>query len=166
MKFTRLRLTMWAFLAGAFFVLLHMVVPVNALIAILNGIFLGVIVAVGIVYFPLIWFAFKHGKLDRVSQLSIGIALLWLSTAIARGWSFYFRYNGTPDIWRDHWIVSLIAYLAIIGGALFVTAPGYPALAEEEPFVFWGANRKLLLILGAIGGITTFVLSIYPGVRI
>ena len=157
---------MWALVMAVFFVLLQWLVPDQALIAILNGIFLGVIVAIGIVYAPLVWFTLKYGRLDRVSQLSVGIALLWLSTAIARAWSFIYRYNGAPIDWQNSWVVSLIAYLAIIGGALFVTAPGYPASSENEPIVLWGANRKLLLALGAIGGITTFVLSVYPGIRL
>ena len=156
---------MWALLAVVFFGVLQAFVPEADLIAILNGVFLGVIVAIGIVYGPLVWFTYRKGRLDRVSQLSIGIGLLWLSTAIQRAWSFYYRYNGSPQEWQNSWIVSLVAYLAIIGGALFVTAPGFPPISAEEPIELWGANRKLLLTLGFIGGFTTFVLSVYPGIR-
>lgn len=166
MSFTRFRLAMWALAALAFYILLEAVMPNGVLLAILNGVFLGVIVAIGIVYAPLVWFTFVSGKLDRVSQLSVGIGLLWTSTAIQRAWSFYFRYNGAPDSWIDSPVVTFVAYLAILGGALFVTAPGFPSEAANEPIVLWGKNRKLLLILGTIGGTTTFLLSVYPGIRL
>lgn len=166
MSFTRFRLAMWALVAALLFTVIEWLVPNAAVIAIFNGIFLGVIVAIGIVYAPLVWYSLKLNRFDRVSQLSVGIGLLWLSTAVARGWSFYFRYKGAPQAWQNSWVISLIAYLAIIGGALFVTAPGYPPVDATEPIALWGANRKLLLTLGAIGGITTFVLSVYPGIRV
>jgi len=166
MNFTRFRLAMWATIALAFFGVLQVCIPDRALIAILNGVFLGVIVAIAIVYTPLVWYTLRGARMDRVSQLSTGIALLWLSTAIQRAWSFYFRYQGAPPSLMDSWVVSFVAYLAIIGGALFVTAPGYPSSTANTSIELWGANRKLLLTLGAIGGLTTFALSVYPGIRI
>lgn len=165
MIFTRYRLAMWAlFLAGVYFLLALLVKPA-LLIVIFNGVFLGVAVAVAIVYTPLVWFTLFKYKFDRVAQLSVGIALLWINVIGQRFWSFLFRLNGSPESWLYGHFLSFITFVAIVGGALFVTAPGYPSDTKITPIDAWGENRNLLLGLGFIGGLTTFVLSVWPGVN-
>jgi hypothetical protein len=164
MCFTRYKLVLWALFAACLYVLLAYTVPAVTLIAILNGIFLGVAVAVTIVYAPLIWFSMFKFKFDRVSQLSVGIGLLWFSVIAQRFWSFLFRYKGSPEAWLNGYFISAIGFVSIIAGILFVTAPAYPPDPPIEPIDLWGGNRKLLIVLGLLGGISTFVLSIYPGI--
>jgi hypothetical protein len=164
MRFTRYKLAMWAVFAVCLYALLAYTVPAVMLIAVLNGIFLGVAVAVTIVYAPLIWFSMFKYKFDRVSQLSVGIGLLWFSVIAQRFWSFLFRYNGSPESWLNGYFISAIGFVSIIAGVLFVTAPAYPDEPPLTPIDLWGGNRKLLILLGLAGGVTTFVLSIYPGI--
>ncbi len=165
MSVTRYRLIMWAVIALLIYTLLALTVPPPMLIAILNGVFLGVAVAVTIVYAPLVWFTIFKFKFDRVSQLAVGIGLLWASVIAQRFWSFLFRYNGSPASWLNGYFISAVTFASIVAGILFVTAPGYPPESRPIPVELWGANRKLLTVLGTIGGVTTFVLSIYPGIN-
>jgi hypothetical protein len=165
MCFTRYKLAMWAFFAFSVYVLLAYFVPSVTLIAILNGVFLGVAVAVTIVYAPLIWFSIFKFKFDRVSQLSVGIGLLWFSVISQRFWSFLFRYYGSQQDWLNGYFISAVTFVSIIAGGLFVTAPGYPPEPPIEPIDLWGSNRRLLTLLGIIGGVAAFALSIYPGIN-
>lgn len=165
-RFNKSRLILWAITFLFIFVLLDYLIPTLALLTILNGVFLGVVVAVTIVYSPLVWYTINKRSLDRVSQLSFGIGLLWMSIAAQKLWWSVFHYYGEPDAWRNSTVSAAISFLAIIGGCLFVTAPGYPPETSLEAVELWGGNRKLLLTLGAIGGTTAFILSIWPGIRI
>lgn len=159
------RLVVWA----AFFALLFAILTQSfsrvVLSSILNGIFLGVMVAVVIVYWPLIWFAFRKGSTDRVSQLALGIGLIWLSIAGQKVYWIVWQAHGMPVSWTANDLLSALTLLAIIGGGLFVTAPGYPSLLpeEERQLMFWGANKKLLICLGALGGLITFAISVLSG---
>lgn len=164
-RLTRSKLILWAFVLAAIYTVIAMVVPSVHLIIVLNGVFLGIVVAVTIVYSPLIWLTLGRKEFDRVGQLSVGIGLLWLSIAGQRLWSSVFNYYKAPMEWVNHPVTGAITFVAIVGGCLFVTAPGYPPKTSIEPVELWGANRRLLLILGSLGGMLAFVLSVYPGIR-
>lgn len=162
-NFSRSRLVMWALLYSAIFVTATTFIPRLALMTILNGIFLGIVVAVVIVYAPLVWFTFRRGRVDRVSQLAIAIALIWASIAGQRLYWIVWHANGMPEGWRSNPYLSALAFISIIGGGLFVTAPGYPPEGSGQHSEFWGSNRNLLLTLGALGGTITFGISVYSG---
>lgn len=164
-RLTRSKLIMWAFVLAAVYMIAAIIVPSVRLIVVLNGIFLGIVVAVTIVYAPLIWSTLGRKEFDRVGQLSVGIGLLWASIASQRLWSSVFNYYQAPIEWINHPITGAITFMAIVGGCLFVTAPGYPPKTSIEPVELWGANRRLLLILGSLGGMLAFVLSVWPGIR-
>lgn len=162
-RFSRARLFMWAIIHSFIFVTLSTFVPRLALMTILNGIFLGIVVAVVIVYTPLVWFTFKKNNVDRVSQLALGIALIWVSIAGQRLYWIVWHANGMPEEWRSNPFLAALAFIAIIGGGLFVTAPGYPPEGSPDEIEFWGANRNMLLFMGGLGGMATFALSLYSG---
>lgn len=154
---------LWAWPLLALFILLTTFVPRIALMTILNGIFLGVVVAVVIVYTPLVWVTIRKRKFDRVAQLSLGIGLMWLSVAGNRLYWIVWHSYGMPDEWRSNPFLTACVFVSIIGGCLFVTAPGYPPEGSLEPVEFWGHNRNLLLFFGVLGGLLTFGLSLYTG---
>lgn len=158
-RFTTARIVMWAaFLTAGYFLLAKIVTP-TLLLDVINGAFLGVLVAVFIVYSPLVWDSLWNSKFDRVSQLSIGIGLLWLSIGMTKGWEGFIKYSGNPACLANHPLVGYIAFVAVCAGSLFVTAPGYHSTATPIPF--GGGNRKLLLIFGALGAFVALVLHFY-----
>lgn len=163
MIFTRSRLSVWALGLAALFAVFSSLVPRAELMTILNGIFLGVVVAALIVYSPIILLTFSNKRLDRVSQLSLGIGLLFLSNAGQRLYWIVWHVSGSPIGWQSNPFLQAMAFLAIIGGCLFVTAPGYPPDSSLEAVALWGANRRMLIILGGLGGILTFGLSVWSG---
>lgn len=163
MTFDRMRLGLWALGLAVAFMLLSTFIPRVMLLTILNGIFLGIVAATLIVYSPLIWLTFRKVGFDRVSQLSLGVGLLFLSIAAQRLYWIIWHVYGTPASWQSNPVLAGIAYVSIIGGALFVTAPGFPPANSPEPIVLGGSNRKLLLILGGLGGVVTFVVSVTTG---
>lgn len=140
-------------------------IPVKLFIAILNGIFIGITVAVAIVYMPLICWTMRQKNFDRVSQLAIGIGCLWAGLFGNRVWALYNRLYGNASDALNSPVVAAMIFIAIAGGILFVTAPGYPPVgdytSDHEP---WGGkNRNLLISLSTIGGISTFALSFFLG---
>lgn len=163
MIFDRMRLGMWALALALVFVVLSTFVPRVTLLTILNGVFLGIVAATLIVYSPLIWLTFRKVGFDRVSQLSLGVGLLFLSIASQRLYWIIWHIYGTPPSWQSNPVLAAIAFVSIIGGALFVTAPGFPPANSPEPIVLGGSNRKLLLILGGLGGVVTFIVSVTTG---
>jgi hypothetical protein len=152
---TTAKLLIWAVIASILFLIAKIFIPNPPLINLLNGIFFGVSVAVAIVYSPLIRYSLTYNKFDRVSQLSIGIGLIWVSMAFQRLWAGYNRFFGSPLNAANSTETALIVYIAILGGILFVSAPGY---ADTQPPVFGGENRKLLLIFGMLGGLATSIM--------
>lgn len=162
-KLVKSRAFLWAWPLTALFVVLSTFVPRVQLMTILNGVFLGVVVAIIIVYSPLIWFTVRKGKFDRVAQLSLGIGLMWLSIAGNRLYWIVWHNYGAPQSWQSNPFLAALVFISIVGGCLFVTAPGYPPEGSLEPAEFWGRNRNLLLILGVLGGIVTFGLSVFTG---
>ncbi len=160
----RRNLLLWAIILAALFYVLSSFIPEPPFISLLNGIFFGVSVAVAIVYAPLIWYSIRYSKFDRVAQLSIGIGLVWLSAFLLRAWASFQRFFGDFNTAANSPFVGFFVYLGIIGGALFVTAPGYYE-PRDLPVKFGGRNRGLLLGLGAVGGLITSILYIVFGPR-
>lgn len=155
------KIATWAVALTAIFVALSTFVERVQLLTILNGVFLGIATAVIIVYSPLGFYSLRKNRTDRASQLALGIGLVWFSIFGQRLYWIIWRYNDSPESWQSNPFLSAMAFMAIIGGALFVTAPGYPPPTNEAPVTLWGANRPLLLGLGTIGGLVAFALSIY-----
>jgi len=161
--FTRSKLIMWAAIHICFFILISTFVPRLILMTVLNGVFLGIVVAVTIVYLPIVWQTFRKNEVDRVSQLAIGISLIWASIAGQRLYWIIWHNYGMPESWRSNPFLAFMSFISIIGGGLFVTAPGFPPSNSTEEAEFWGTNRNMLVALGVLGGVVTFSLSVFSG---
>lgn len=131
-------------IAAAFFGLLVTVVPKHALTEVLNGVFLGIVGAVTVVFFPLFLRSLRAREFDRVSQLTMGIILTWFSLILSRILSVYI--NATSPAMREVVtpLIAFVTYLAILGGILHITAPG---MVEEK----WKYNKGLLAVALVIG---------------
>ncbi len=156
LNITRRNLILWGLGLIIFYSLTSFFVEEPPFINLLNGIFFGVSVAVSIVYAPLFLHSIQHPQFDRVSQLSIGIGLVWLSLLCQRLWNTANRYYGSADGAVNSPITGFIIFMAIVGGSLFVTAPGYTL--GPPPSRFMGKNRNMLVILAIIGGTLTTVI--------
>lgn len=123
-----------------FYALLYALMPMSLLIEVLNGLFLGVAVAVIAVYSPLLMRAFKAKEFDRVSQFAVGITCIGISSVMNRAVNAFGRiFDAEYNILNSPW-VGLSAFVAIIGGILFITAPGMESgkLAYNKKHVAWG----------------------------
>lgn len=161
MKCIRSKLVLWAIGLLAIFVGLSTFVPRVPLLTVLNGIFLGVSTAAVIVYSPVISYALKKPKFDRISMLAIGIGMLWLAMIGQRAYWIVWHAYGSPLSWQSNPFLAAMAFMSIIAGGLFVAAPGYPPSDDAPEIPMLGENRSLLMLLGAIGGLLAFSLSMY-----
>ncbi len=153
------KLVLWALVMTAIYILASYFVPRTLLISVLNGMFLGVAGAVTIVYAPLVFFSLRDNNFGRGVQLSVGIALLWLSLILSRAWAFYYRHLGSPAELLQSPVIGYFILLAFVAGCLFVTAPGYVPPIPATKIPFGGRNRILLLLFAIAGGIVGVYLS-------
>jgi hypothetical protein len=162
MKPFRSTVLLWALSLTAFYWTLAAILPTIRLLTILNGIFLGAIVAAAIVFSPLLKVAFTAKVVDRVSQLALGISLMLTTLTLNRFWWLYVHINGDPKL-RNSPILGAIYFLYIISICLMVNGSGAPKIAENNHFQIFTANRRLLLLYGTTGGVFTFVVSVWMG---
>lgn len=113
-----------AVIALLLYLIATVILPTRVFIEILNGIFLGLVVAVTVVFFPLFRRAVVQRNFDRVAQLTIGIILTWASLILSRSASAIGRITGNTEAIAQSPIIPVAAYLAILGAILHVTAPG------------------------------------------
>lgn len=148
------KLVLFAVIAAALYAVLALLLPERFLMELFNGVFLGVVGAVSVVFFPLAIRAIRNKTFDRVSQLVVGIILTWFSLIGSRALSVLINATGEATRIAASPIIGLLAYMAILGGVLHVTAPG---MVENE----WKYNKGLLacgLFVGFIvAGIAIFV---------
>lgn len=156
MKLFASRVAQWAFLLTLAYCAVASVVPTKALITALSGAFLGIAGVVLFVYGPLIA-ASITGKFHRVAMLALGMGCIFLSFVMLRVWSIYTRAYGSPPELVNHPVVGYIVFVALMGGILHVTAPGYPV----EPVKHHFGGRYRWLIVGAIigGAVLSFGVS-------
>lgn len=133
--------------------LLVALVPTRLLMEILNALFIGIVGAVTIVFFPLFLRSIRLKKFDRVSQLTMGIILTWVSLIINRTLSIYI--NATDNDVRAMLApaIAFAAYVAILGGILHISAPG---MVEDH----WKYNKGVLF-LGIVFGVILAGTAIY-----
>lgn len=133
------RLAQFGAIAVITYVMLVITVPNMILLSLMNSLFLGVVGMVTIVFFPLFIRALKDKAFDRVTQLTIGIILTWFSMIGGRIASVMITTTGEASRIAISPYIAAIAYLAIVGGILHVTAPG---MVEHE----WRYNKRLLVV--------------------
>jgi hypothetical protein len=151
MKITTPKLVLWAVVLISLFIFIEKFTNTVMVITILIGVFFGISFAVLIVYLPLIIYTIRHNIFDRVSQLSIGVGLIWLALVSQRVLAMYNRFYGSAEGAANSPYTEFNIFLAIVGGVLFVSAPGY----DNKLPRFAGSNRELMIILGITGGIIT-----------
>jgi len=99
--------------------------PSSAVLEITNGVLSVVGIAVFVSYSPgIITRMAQTDKVDRVLQLSMGIALSWSVTSILRLWGLMWRKTGQPEWMQTNYLTGYFAFLIICAGVLHITAPG------------------------------------------
>lgn len=138
---TKRALLMGTLVLGLVFAALAMVFEGADLINFMNGLFLGILFLVGLIWLPAVVRAYRAQQFTRVSQLVVGVACLWLAVALQRILSFFYRSLDKPDWMTDSWAFALVIYLALIGAALNISAPSLDADGR-----FGKPERRILLV--------------------
>lgn len=146
------KLVSFALMAAALYFVLLLTVPAGLLTEVFNGVFLGIVGTVTVVFFPLFVRSIRKREFDRVSQMTIGIMLTWVSLILSRSISTAVNAAGPELRTQAAPLIALAAYVAIIGGILHVTAPG---MVENE----WRYNKRLLAT-GVIVGLIVAAVTI------
>lgn len=143
------RVAIGIFALGALFFGLVSYCDLETLIIVLNGVFVGSMVA----YHQLIiGAALGVGEYNRVRQMTIGFAIMWTVICLSAAGSIYARSKGaelTAPV-----LTGAIRYLAIVGAVLQITAPDFGL------GLFHGRDRKTLW-LGFLLGLITAIFTIY-----
>lgn len=156
-RLTARKLLSYSFLAAVVYLLLTFLLPSALLVQILNGIFVGLVVAVTIVFFPLVWRAITQRAFDDVAQLTIGICLTWASLVISRSTNIFGQVTNTGGGLANSAPVAFATYLAILGAVLHITAPGM----VESKLVY---NRGILAFALAVGVVLSCLTILVQGV--
>ena len=147
----RSRAALFVLLAGVVFALLALVIPKQVLLPVMNAACIGIVGTVTVIFSPLIVRAFKDKEFDRVSQLMIGMLLMWLSLLGSRFTSLYINITGDVSVAQSP-VVAFLAYMAVLGGALHITAPSFVPNSKE--------SIRRNFILGATVGVALTVLTL------
>jgi hypothetical protein len=119
-------------------------VPLNHLVQLTNGLFLGSMAAIVVAYGQLIWNAILGVKpYDRVRQMTLGFALCWLAYGLSVVASVYLR--STDAVVTSTYLTVCHRLIAIVAAILQVTAPDFGL------GIFHGRDRKMLWASGSVG---------------
>jgi hypothetical protein len=149
------RLATYGIAAGIAFALLSLVFPNEFLLTVFNSLCIGIVGVVTIVFFPLMRRAWHDKAFDRISQLVTGMALMWLSLLGSRLASLYISITNDANGVAQSPVVTFIAYIAILGGVLHISAPG---MSKSE----WKYDKRTLGVgvgVGIIIAIIAFALQ-------
>jgi uncharacterized membrane protein YecN with MAPEG domain len=119
----------------------------------MNAVCIGIVGTVTIVYTPLMIRASKDHKFDRVSQLVTGMFLMWASLLGSRFANLYINITGDSASVVNSPVVTLLAYMAIIGGVLHISGP---STYDQE----WRRDRRSL-ILGSLAGVLLSIAALF-----
>lgn len=155
-RLTARKLLAFTVIAVGVYLLMAALIPSQLLVQVLNGIFLGLVSAVSIVFFPLFWRAITHRSFDDVAQLTIGIVLAWSSLIISRSTSVFGQITNTTSGLSNSAPVAFATYLAILAAILHITAPGM----VESKLVY---NRAILALGLAVGVVISCITIIIQG---
>jgi len=125
----------------------------ESLIIALNGIFAGCMIAIVVAYHRLIiGAALGIGEYNRVRQMTMGFALIWIAVCLSTGSSIYARSEGAPL--AAPMATAGVRYLFILAAVMQITAPDFGL------GLFHGRDRKTLW-LGFVLGLITAIATIY-----
>lgn len=122
-RLTKRKLWLFTALAALIYPLAAVTVPTSILVQVLNGLFLGFSIVVTIVFAPLFWRAIRQPEFDGVSQLTVGMGLMWWSIWIALALNAYGQTRGFEHVVNSP-VVGVSAYFGMVGLLLHITAPG------------------------------------------
>ncbi len=138
----------FAGLTGLFFTLTFFL-SASTLTVLLNGVFIGTIIAIVITYWVMICNAFLGvGHYDRVRQMILGLALCWISIILTTSIGIQIRIVGMES--NSTYLIAASRYIAIVAAVLQVSAPDFGL------GLFHGRERKALwvgLTIGAVIGL-------------
>lgn len=140
----------------ALFFALCFFVSASTLTVLLNGVFVGTLIAIFVTYWTLIWNAFLGvGYYDRVRQMILGFALCWIALILSVLVGINIRVSGGAI--NSNYFIAASRYAAIIAAMLQVSAPdfGYGW--------FYGKERKALWVGIAIGSVAGLGLILAQG---
>jgi hypothetical protein len=129
----------------------------------LNFIMVSVAAAVVFTYLPPVFAALRMGKLDRVSQLTLGIAVAWVGYLINRIWAnAILVFPDHSDWMRTSPVIGFYVLLTILGGVLHLTAPG--AISHSIPARNWawvGIAFAIGFLMGSVAIATSYGRAIF-----
>ncbi len=130
--------------AGLLYSVLLITVPIASLIVILNGVFVGAMVAIIVAFHRLLLNALQgNEEYSRVRQMTLGFFLCWLAYALTVVASIYLRTSGVYV--PSTGVVAASRFVAIVAAVLQVTAPDFGL------GLFHGRDRKALWTGAALG---------------
>lgn len=123
---------------------LTLILPLDSLIILLNGVFFGCMAGVVIAFWQLFWRAvIGEDPYDRVRQMTLSWVIQWIVIVGGVGGSFYIR---AADLQTTSLIsTAIFRYLACIAAVLQVTAPDFGL------GIFHGRDRKTLWTSMVVG---------------
>ena len=130
--------------------------PAVLLIQTLNYVLIAVAFAVTVAYLPDVLYAIRMDRIDRVAQLSLGIALSWTAVIINRSWVAAIRIADTEWM-RTSPVIGFYIFLSVLAGVLHITAPG--AIDGDIP-------RRNQIILGLAIGLGVLIAWLVIGLGI
>lgn len=144
--------------SAAIFAIAMWTLSVGRFITILNGLFVGTSVAVGLAYWRLFvdaMFGDKTGPYKRVRQMTWGFFILWLAVFFGASGSIYTKIMDMPT--QTTVVLALSRYFAITAAVVQVTAPDY---GQD---IFHGRDRKVLAGSAALGLAVAIILIYLQG---
>lgn len=121
----------------AAFVGLASMLPIENLIATLNGVFAGAAAALIVAYWRLLVNAILGvNPYDRIRQMTLGFALCWVAYGLSVLFSVYARSSGFDM--NSSYVTAISRYIAIIAACLQISAPDFGL------GIFHGRDRKML----------------------
>lgn len=133
------------------FIILQALLGINLFVVVLNGAFIGAGIAYAVAFSDILRDAiFGHGPYDRVRQMALGMMIVWVAVTVSIVASIYDRATGTY-VALSEW-TPVARYLAIVGGAVQITAP------DVGMGFFYGRDRRLLFFAVGAGIVVAIVL--------
>lgn len=130
-------------IVGLFAIIFNSFSPSN-LIVLLNGLFVGSLVAIAVAYKELLWEALVgDGHYDRYRQMTLSIFMQWVVIGIGVGTSIFIKVTDLPT--TAYTAVAFARYLATVAAVLQITSP------DLGQGLWYGRDRKVLLISFGFG---------------
>jgi hypothetical protein len=113
-----------AFALTVLFFVLVALTPINLLIAVLNGIFIGAVTTIVFTYGHIFWDSIlRSAPYDRVRQMTVGFAACWLAYTLNVAVSI--GYHTLESDVNPSVALAASRYIAILAAVLQVTAPDF-----------------------------------------